>query len=355
MTQYLQLAEEIRQQVRTGTLQPGDRLPSFAEVRRQSGFNQNTIEKAHSLLEQEGLIERRPRRGIFIREPPTRTRTGLIGFIGSSFSRPYLVYDVALVAGMQTAAERHQCRIVLLGDGSRWDEAEVARVDGVLAYASESVLAILDNLPADLPRVTMVVPRTGVAGVVIDDVGGYRSAVQHLAGLGHRRIACLLEINQSLAPLRHAGYLEGLREAHIEPDARCARLLPIDFNDSRLYVDWGLDQMRRWLREDWMELGCTAIVAQNDRTAAGIMQALQEAGIEVPHQVSVMGFDGTDVCNYTTPRLTSVASPLQQIAERAVDVLEEQVESGKLHQEIIVLPTGFRPGGTTAPPAGRRV
>ena len=107
--------------------------------------------------------------------------------------------------------------------------------------------------------------------------------------------------------------------------------------------------MQVWLQEDWRALGCTAILAQNDHMAIGVMQVLQEANLDVPGEVSVMGVDGTELCDHTTPRLSSVQLPLEQIGARAVDLLVEQIESGQPEEQIIVLPAKLRAAASTAP------
>src|SRR5687768_8221892 len=85
--QYLRLADELRQQIASGSLQPGDRLPTFAEARAVYGANAYTVERAQALLEQEGLISRARGRGALVLQPAAKPQTGLIGLCGADFTR----------------------------------------------------------------------------------------------------------------------------------------------------------------------------------------------------------------------------------------------------------------------------
>jgi GntR family transcriptional regulator len=86
-TRYSRVAEELRQKMRQGQLKPGDRLPSFAEMRAR-GVSQNTMEKVHALLERENLVVRRHRAGVFVadRNESATSRSGIIGVTGKGFS-----------------------------------------------------------------------------------------------------------------------------------------------------------------------------------------------------------------------------------------------------------------------------
>jgi len=114
------------------------------------------------------------------------------------------------------------------------------------------------------------------------------------------------------------------------------------------YLEWGLEHMQAWLEDDWEAAGCTAILVQNDAGAVGVMQVLQKAGIKVPEQVSVMSFDGTEICDFVSPRLSAVALPLPQIGMKAVEALNRQISGEPSSAESILLPLSLRPGESVA-------
>ena len=79
------------------------------------------------------------------------------------------------------------------------------------------------------------------------------------------------------------------------------------------------------------------------------MQALQQAGIDVPGQVSVMGFDGTQLGELSSPRLSAVALPLEQIGRTAVELLNQQIAGEPTQRLAIMLPCSLREGDSIAP------
>lgn len=333
---YLQLAEHLRLLIANGTLGPGARVPSFNEMRAQFGATQQTMERVYGLLEQEGLIVRQRSRGIFVAEPQLPVAHGLIGFVGSHFSMlgRHIPYAALLVSGIQEVVHREERRVLLLDHSSPagWD-----KVDGVLISRRESEHALRYLLPG-LPCVSLVHTIKGVGNVVADDAKGARLAVQHLLELGHRRIAFLADTTAPLIRQRLNGYRSALRKADIEPDPLWLRSTP-SAADPETYFQWGKESMAQWLREDWKKVGCTALLAQNDDVAMGAMEALRAAGIKVPEQVSVIGFDSTSVCDLCSPPLTSVHIPLKEIGEIGTQLLLQQIEAGRAQPERKVLPT----------------
>ena len=115
------------------------------------------------------------------------------------------------------------------------------------------------------------------------------------------------------------------------------------------YRDWGYNSMKRWLAEDWRRLNCSAIFVQNDVAAIGVLEAFREAGIVVPDEVSVISFDGTDVCDYCNPRLTAIEVPLRDIGMTATQLLIQQIVRRETSAATTVLPTRLKPGESTAP------
>ena len=102
------------------------------------------------------------------------------------------------------------------------------------------------------------------------------------------------------------------------------------------------EAMQQWIDDSWKETGCTALLCHNDETALGAIQALQAAAINVPHDVSVVGFDGTNFCELTTPKLSSVKVPLREIGATAVELLLQQIEADTVRDDHKVLPMALQ-------------
>lgn len=346
---YLTLARRFAQQIRSGQLQPGDRLPSFTQLRAQFGATPATVERLYAQLERENLIERRHRSGVFVVDKKSRrTLQGTIGFVMMGFAGSQLhPYNFHLQQGIQQAARAANVQILLLDQNDI--KANLQKMDGLLLY--EHTLSPFVQYPASgMPCVSLLKGIDAIASVIADDFAGGKSATAHLLSLGHQRIAALMSSvpedgHDSLGEERLAGYRAALGEAGITPRPDWVR--PVLYNPLENYAERGYQQMRQWLSEDWAGLNCTAILAQNDDVAIGIIKALLEEGLEVPGDISVVGFDGAGVDAHFSPRLTTVEVPLETIGSLGTQVLLQRI-NGEQTEVHTVLPVSLRTGLSTA-------
>jgi DNA-binding LacI/PurR family transcriptional regulator len=347
---YLQFAEQVRKQVRVGDLKPGDRLPSLSEARDQWGLGRSTLERAHALLEKDGLIERHHGRGTFITSPK-RATTGCIGFWrNTSHQAPSYPYWTHLIEGMQEAASKAGMEVLLFNpqvDAIRW-----TNVDAFIALANDFT-AIRHLIPAAIPCVSVINRAANIPSVVADEYSGVQNAVHHLVSLGHRRIGYLTLTHSVEAPLRLAAYQAALREYNIRPESEWIRnLTGGDAEASVSFVEIGRQSMGAWLKAGFAKLGCTALLTQNDETALGAIEVLRKAGYRVPDDISIVGFDGTEVAEYCSPPLTTIVMPLHEMGSKAVELALQisQGETGHTIPQTTTLPTVFKVRETTAVP-----
>jgi DNA-binding LacI/PurR family transcriptional regulator len=342
---YQQIADEMRLQMRRGELTVGARLPSFPEMRRQ-GVSQNTMEKVYDLLEADGLIERNAGSGVYIAQAGRRKNaTGLIGFIGPG-GKPadrfgMYLYGAHLQEGAQAEAGKHGLHLMLLdalAPKSAWK-----KIDGVLSTGVELPYA------TKTPQVFLMQQSGTAPAVMADDAGGVRAEINHLVELGHRRIAYLIAPHEPFHARRLAAYQDALLQNGVTPNPRWVRHLRELWTYPTRFVGAASARMAEWLHEDWDELSCTALLCQNDQTAIGAMEALQEAGLHVPDDVSIVGFDGTEAAEYCRPCLTTVKMPLFEIGARGVELLIQQI-NGEQDTQSVALPTKLKIGDSTALP-----
>lgn len=218
------------------------------------------------------------------------------------------------------------------------------RVDAVLILAltpDEEEAASLARLDRPVAVVGSRVP--GWSSVRIDDVEAARTAVRHLVGLGHRRIAYLggsLEDPLDFtAPLdRRTGFREEMAAAGLE--VRAAWELVGDFTTRG---GWAVT---RDLLERGGELP-TAIFAASDEMAIGAVRAIRGAGLRVPEDVSVIGVDDHEMAEFF--ELTTVAQPVHEEGRLAAGLLLEAIEGGR-RASALTVPTTLVVRRTTAPP-----
>jgi LacI family transcriptional regulator len=207
-------------------------------------------------------------------------------------------------------------------------------------------------MPPGLPAVTVLQcdHQGRIPAITVDERAGIGALVQHLAALGHRRIAYLssekVPTRFGGPPLRLPAYRDAMRACGLKVDSRWVRALRESaYERQRPFVELGREKMEMWLQDNWRSLGCTALLAQNDETAIGAMQALSDAGIDVPGQVSVCGFDGIDAGALVRPQLTTVLVPLHAVGEAAFEALMTRITqtagqardvASALHPELVV-------------------
>jgi len=344
---YRLLADHFRSQMMSHKLVPGSRLPSFAEMRSQFGVTSNTIERAYGLLEQEGLIDRRSGSGVYVAQVE-RVHTGNIGLLihSTNMAPSYdSTYMQTILDGIRESSSEQGMKVVLIEDD---DAVNPQQLDGILLHSDKFEINALD-IPSHIPQVMLFQHVNSITAVTANDFSGSKLATSYLIKRGHRRIACLMEEFLDIPIQRRGGYYAALQDAGITVDPKWLRLTERMWpSDTMNYLEWGRHNMRAWLEEGWRDLNCTAIVVQNDHSAIGVMQTLQDAGIDVPGDVSVIGFDGTHICDLARPRLTSVEVPLRQIGYEAIKVLCEQIQNGPQEPREISLPVKLRDGDSVA-------
>ena len=355
LPRYAQFAERMREDIRGGKLKPGERLPSFGDFNSEHGLSQNTWDKMCGLLVNEGLVVRRPRSGVFVAERLQRQALGTLGLLidSGSESEKRHPYYMELFEGARAAARHHNRELLFLHDDS---EINFQKCDGLLTLGAD-VAALQPRLPAGMALVAMLHANADVPTVSSGDAAGIVQAVAHLLQLGHRRIGFLTS-NDPVSQRRVQSYQQILRAAGIEPSPDWVRLIASrqEVEGEPYFSLAGHIAMERWLAQDWNDLGCTALLCQNDDTAIGVIEALRDANYEVPGDISVVGFDGA--IEVFRPRLTTVEVPLREIGARAVELLLEIADGYSSHaegghgaraQQTLILPTRLKIGETTAP------
>ena len=228
-------------------------------------------------------------------------------------------YFSELIRGVDGAARARGLH--LLVSSSRGDPAEViealrsmnGRVDGLLVMSPHlGGEGLGEALPVGLPTVLMNsrVPADTLAAFVVDDFGGARAMTAHLAGCGYRRIAHIRGQDSHFeSGERLRGYQAALASAGGLPEL----VLDGDFSEESGYRA-GRELAARHERPE-------AVFAANDTMAIGCLFALTEAGIRVPDDIALAGFDDIPVARYVSPPLTTVRADIAGMGQRALERL----------------------------------
>jgi DNA-binding LacI/PurR family transcriptional regulator len=345
----------------------GTSRPTLRDVARAAGVSIGTASNAFNHPERlaparrDRVLEHARALGYAGPDPAgRRLRTGRAGALGLVFTdRLTLAFEdpaaTCFLGGVAGAIEPAGLGLLVVPVGTdREAAAEIARqaaVDGFIVYSvptGDPRLRVA--LERGLPTVTVDQPRdTPTPFVGIDDRAAARTAARHLRDLGHERIGVLAfasspadapELRFELTAERLKGYRQGLGPAW---DPGLVRVcLPSSAAEAgRVATDLlGADDRP------------TAILAMSDELAVGAMGAAREGAIDVPTDLSIVGFDDSSTARLAVPALTSVFQPLGRKGEEAAQLLipSLQGDGRKPRRRRVILPTELIIRGSTAPP-----
>jgi LacI family transcriptional regulator len=233
----------------------------------------------------------------------------------------------AMIRGVLDAAGQRDHTVLMAETGSDLDQEEAAleammdrRVDGVVFGLMGAKEVDIPEIPADVPVVMLngTTPTTA-AYVLPDEYAAGQGIARVLLERGHRTgIALIGHYPEAIEDPRVSATVgkrfAGIRDALAEAGVQLAVRITV-----RL---WEPPQGREAAAEvlDRVE-GLTAVICANDRLAFGVYQTLQERGVRIPHDVSVVSFDDDEIAAYLRPGLTTAKIPYEEMGKRAVELL----------------------------------
>ncbi len=267
-------------------------------------------------------------------------RSNLYGLIISDITNPFFP---ELVKAFEDIALQHGQEVLIANTNYDPERMKICirrmlqrRVDGVAIMTSEMDDRLIDDFSRrHIPLVFLDIgtPAPGVSCVRIDYSTGIDAAMGHLIGLGHHRIAFISgPMRLASARMRYKAFMESTTRDHLDDNPKL-------MEEGNHRVDGGHRAMQAILASGARP---TAVLASNDLTAIGAMGAIAEAGLHVPEDISVVGFDDIQLSAFTMPPLTTVRLPRAEIADAAFHALlsaKQADGSAKAHgEEHTVLP-----------------
>ncbi|CAI8746473.1 MULTISPECIES: ribose operon transcriptional repressor RbsR [Kosakonia] len=263
-----------------------------------------------------------------------QTRT--IGMLITASTNPF--YS-ELVRGVERSCFERGYSLVLCnteGDEQRMNRnletLMQKRVDGLLLLCTEThqpSQEIMQRYPS-IPTVMMDwAPFDGDSDLIQDNslLGG-DMATQYLIGKGHTRIACITgPLDKTPARLRLEGYREAMTRAGLV-------IREGDEIESDFEFGGGFDAMQALLA---MNERPQAVFIGNDAMAVGAYQALYQAGLKIPQDMAIVGYDDIELARYMTPPLTTIHQPKDELGELAIDVLIHRIAEPGLQQQRLQL------------------
>jgi LacI family transcriptional regulator len=267
-------------------------------------------------------------------------RSNMIGLVlprsvSSFFTDPFFPH---LTQGIAFGCNNNNLSLSLFLAGNREDEDKILPrisrrgfLDGILIQAGRPDELLIDHLTkSNIPVVIIGRPfvSDGLSYIDIDNISAATRATQHLLDLGYQNIATIIGNHDSTVTIdRHEGFQKALAAAgrNIRPEL----VAEGDFSEHSGYL-----AMRTLLpyRPD-------ALFCQSDIMAAGAMRAIQEAGLSVPEDIAIIGFDDIPIARQLKVQLTTVKQPITKFGIKAVELLIDLIENDPKPARRVILDT----------------
>ena len=342
ITKCEQVRESLKQRIKH--FSPHQSLSSEPDLAKEYNVSRFTVSKAISELSAEGLLYRIQGKGTFLSPEKPRQRTGLIGILARELDKPYIWGEVAktveeevyqtggsLLLGhtdnsyqrfkkyIQLYQERKVDGLIitpLLLEEKKYEEVNLNLLRQIEKASIPYVLidGYLENYPTDCV-------------IINNEEMGY-SLTNHLLEQGYRRITFISGSYCSSTRDRLNGYKKALKEAGISCDKKLISFSKTRFEKNAYILAKNLLAKQK----------PDAFFGVNDVFAYGALKAIEEAGLNVPKDIGLVGFDDSDIAYKLKVPLTTVRQPREEIGKRAVQLLRERIENPDKKAERIVLP-----------------
>jgi DNA-binding LacI/PurR family transcriptional regulator len=329
---------------------------TIAQIAEESGLSTATVSKVLNgkpdvsprtrQLVQDALVTSGYRKPVRSEPPP------IVDVVFNDFDSPWAI---EIVRGAVAAAQA-QGLTVALTELAEGDERRVW-FDHITSRGTRGIILLLSQLTERQRRELgarglpfVVIDPTAEPGPEVSSVGatnwsGGLAATRHLVELGHKRIGIITGPPELLSSrARLDGYRAALERAGLSVDDQMVRV-----GDFR--VKAGFEQAKALLG---LAERPTAIFAGNDLGALGVLRAARQAGLRVPEDLSVVGFDDIPLAEWSNPSLTTVHQPLTEMAAVAVQTLLASAEGGESITRRVELATDLIVRESTAPPGAPR-
>ncbi|MDO3408922.1 GntR family transcriptional regulator [Saccharibacillus sp. CPCC 101409] len=335
LPKYVVLKNELLHRMESGRLSPGSQVPSENEIAEQFSLSRQTVRQAFSELERLGLLERVQGKGTFVRSAPSRGETPQPRTIGivTTYISDYIFPHI--VRGAEAELRSRGYRLLLAStDNDKEKEMESLKLmlseplSGLIIEPTKSAEGN-PNLPFYLSMQSRSLPflmineryrELEVPCLKVDDELGGMTAARHLIGRGHRRIAGFFKTDD----LQGVNRLKGFMHAHREAGIPLAPEHVVTYTTAQKR-ELPIAKARELLQAADRP---TAFVAYNDELAVPLMNAARELGLNLPGDLSVVGFDDSSLALASGVPLTTLSHPKEEMGREAARKLMDMIESG---------------------------
>jgi DNA-binding LacI/PurR family transcriptional regulator len=341
----VQLRELVLEEIAAQVYKPGERFESERGLAERYGVSRASVRETISALIDAGVLQRAVGRGTFVADPASRSKPQQIVFLISAEILHFAETGYGLILrGAESACRKFGDTLIfrVIGDETGVaHEEENTRPYGVIIVGGvrKDVAQRYRDLDVPVALVDLLEHKDSseIEMVRIDYAGGTKVALERLYELGHTRIGFIGFSGSHKYEL----YWQSLERMGLRYDPGCVEFLhPLDLEAAILS---GLRRMQAILARGRRP---TAVLATNDFVARGVSEALMIAGMRIPEDVSVVGYDDLKVS--ATTAISTIWADLEQVGQSAVEALRRRIQ-GHLTDPPVVLPVRFIERGSTGP------
>lgn len=338
---YEVLYNYLKNEIISGSFHYGDRILSESELAKKFSLSRFTVRRAIEILTNEGFLEKRHGSGTYVKAlDPNQNRTGVIGII-TTYLDDYIFPSI--IRGIETILTQHKYTLNLAITENKV-EKETACLRSMLNQNVEGL--IIEGTKSALvnPNIGLLeifkkrgIPVVFINGnyidydssyVLMDDEKSGEMVASYLIGHGHRRIGGIFKSDDIQGLRRYRGMEKAMRSKNI----------PVDENSILWYTTEGINNIftkeydRLFLRRF---KNYSALICYNDQIAVNSIYTFERNGIRIPGDISIVGFDNSDLCEASPVKLTSVTHARDKMGEEAADILLRLLAKGS-HAELPV-------------------
>lgn len=331
IAKYEEILKSIKEQLDRGNLKAGDKIESEHQLCDRFGVSRQTVRHAISVLEQDGIVERRRGSGTYIKASVNIEEKGkktMMVAVMTTYVDEYIFS--AIIKGIEHELSRAGYGMQVSFTNNTVEKErfilknilEKGMVDGLIAETTKSGLPNpnLDIYQKIMKKgIPVLFINSRYAGldapyVSLNDKMAGKMITNHLLRCGHRNIAAIFKADDGQGHQRYAGYMEALMEADIKIRSQAVVWIDTDeVHNMREDASWILRRIK----------GCTACVCYNDEVASGLVAICLEQGMRIPEDLSIIGVDDSNLANYCEVPLTSAKNPVESLGRiAALEMLE---------------------------------
>lgn len=347
---YLQVMNDIRDKIQLGTLSKGDKISSHAKLSEEYNVSIITIKKALENLIKEGYLYSRVGIGTYVGNKTEKySKTDkIIGMVLDDIRSPFFSM---ILKGVETAAYKNGYSLLMANTGDEF-EKEVSQIStfknigakGIVIASMEYNSKKLTPYMRELQKinypfvVVSFISDESVNFIGTDNKMGIQLAVDHLVGLGYKKLGFLnAEKENLLSEKRYSGFLAAIENKNLSINDNFIFNLP---STTKIIKENSYSELAHEIgkRFDKNKEYPEAIICYNDIIAIGFIKGLQEAGLRVPKDIAVIGYDDNEMAASSEIPLTTLKQPTDEIGKFAFDVLVKNIENIRKPIRILLKP-----------------